>query len=120
MYLFIGTLCTTSIHIFHHPCRHAGLQSHCPIFSSSILNSELLSFQVILTFQLNAADATANDRFWNIKVTQIPCYTDSTPDNNCQQYFTGVSGSVKSFNYDEPIATSQLLEGSYDVSYGIK
>ena len=37
-------------------------------------------------------------------------------DNNCQQYFTGVSGEVKSFNYDEPVATSQYLMGTYDVS----
>ena len=32
--------------------------------------------QVTLTFQLNAGGtAVANDRFWNIKVTQIPCNT---------------------------------------------
>ena len=38
-----------------------------------------------------------------------------TADNNCQQYFTGVSGVVKSFNYDSPDASSQYLMGSYEV-----
>merc|ERR1719323_20365 len=58
---------------------------------------------------------TADNRLWNIKVTQIPCNTAWTADNNCQQYFTGVSGSVKSFNFDQLDAANQWLVGTYDV-----
>ena len=31
---------------------------------------------------------------------QIPCNTDYTPPDNCLQYFTGISGTVQSFNYN--------------------
>ena len=30
---------------------------------------------------------------------QIPCNTDYTPPDNCLQYFTGITGSIQSFNY---------------------
>ena len=31
---------------------------------------------------------------------QIPCNTDYTPPDNCLQYFTGITGSIQSFNYN--------------------
>ena len=37
-------------------------------------------------------------------------------DNNCQQYFTGVSGRVKTFNFDDPNMEPQFLISNYDVS----
>ncbi|XP_037789212.1 uncharacterized protein LOC119584592 [Penaeus monodon] len=40
------------------------------------------------------------DRKWKVKVTQIPCNTDYTAPSNCVQYYTGVSGQVRSYNFD--------------------
>mmetsp|Transcript_40621 Transcript_40621/g.63788 ORF Transcript_40621/g.63788 Transcript_40621/m.63788 type:complete len:401 (-) Transcript_40621:129-1331(-) len=43
---------------------------------------------------------TTADRKWNIKVSQIPCDANYLAPDGCQQYFLGVSGNVKSFNFD--------------------
>ena len=63
---------------------------------------------------------------WSIESHYIRSYCTSmvllfqawTADNNCQQYLTGVSGSVKSYNFDQLTAdnANQLLVGTYDVS----
>jgi len=41
-------------------------------------------------------------RAWKVKVTQIPCGCSDTPKapDGCLQYFRGISGNIKSFNYD--------------------
>jgi len=42
-------------------------------------------------------------RAWKIKVTQVPCgcsKAQHAPDG-CLQYFKGISGDIKSFNYDQ-------------------
>ena len=36
---------------------------------------------------------------WRIKVSQIECHSISKAPNDCLQYYTGVSGSITSFNY---------------------
>ena len=53
----------------------------------------------------------ANDRKWNIRVTQIPCDCTERPDvpemepapAGCLQHFRGIAGMVASFNYDGKI-----------------
>lgn len=42
----------------------------------------------------------AFDRKWKVKVSQIPCNTDYSAPTDCLQYLTGVTGQIKSFNYD--------------------
>lgn len=39
-------------------------------------------------------------RTWRIRVTQIPCGSISKADQGCLQWYTGVSGKVRSFNFD--------------------
>lgn len=39
-------------------------------------------------------------RWWNIKVTQIPCDSEDRAPTGCLQYYTESSGYVKSFNFD--------------------
>ena len=39
---------------------------------------------------------------FQVKVSQIPCGAIYAPPPGCLQYHTGVSGVVKSFNYDAP------------------
>jgi len=45
--------------------------------------------------------ASTEARKWSIRVTQIECGKSWAPPPNCFQYLTGVSGTFKSFNYDD-------------------
>ncbi|XP_050737868.1 uncharacterized protein LOC127009124 [Eriocheir sinensis] len=63
------------------------------------INVQSMSGPVQLMVDRSAA-STAQRR-WNIKVAQIPCSSQFRAPNGCLQYFTGTSGNVRSFNYDE-------------------
>merc|ERR1711902_243410 len=39
-------------------------------------------------------------RRYDIKVSQIPCDSNYTPDSGCRMYFTGITGNVKSYNFE--------------------
>ncbi|CAH1726097.1 unnamed protein product [Aphis gossypii] len=39
-------------------------------------------------------------RNWKIKISQLPCDSITKADTGCLQYYTGVSGTLKSFNYE--------------------
>jgi len=43
----------------------------------------------------------ASSRSFSIKVTQIDCSSPSKANDGCLQYFTGVSGQMRSFNYND-------------------
>lgn len=49
-------------------------------------------------------------RSWKIQVSQIRCNTIYRAEEGCLQYFTGISGQIKSFNYDRSGALSARLE----------
>ncbi|KAG1699829.1 hypothetical protein GQR58_005414 [Nymphon striatum] len=51
---------------------------------------------------LSMTTAGSRPRSWNIKITQIRCDDPSRAPDNCLQYFTGASGSIKSINYATP------------------
>ncbi|KAK9729252.1 hypothetical protein QE152_g15997, partial [Popillia japonica] len=53
-------------------------------------------------------------RNWKIKLIQIPQSTVGKADNGCLQYFTGVSGQIRSFNYD-PATGLQLSNQDYSI-----
>ncbi|KAJ4449819.1 hypothetical protein ANN_01225 [Periplaneta americana] len=53
-------------------------------------------------------------RNWKVKICQIPCNTIYRAEEGCLQYFTGVSGQIKSFNYD-PGAGLQLSKQDYSI-----
>ena len=55
--------------------------------------SELLSCSYLLT------SGTVFDRYWQIRVDQIPCGKLYTPPTGCLQWLMPTSGNVKSFNY---------------------
>ncbi|XP_050684030.1 uncharacterized protein LOC126978945 [Leptidea sinapis] len=54
------------------------------------------------------------ERTWKVKVTQIPCSTIYKADEGCLQYYTGVSGQLRSFNYD-PAFGRQLSNQDYGI-----
>ena len=55
----------------------------------------------------NTFDTTTTfARKWLIKVSQIECdSTNLPPEPSCYQYFTGISNTVKSFNFDSTSST---------------
>ncbi|XP_076390413.1 uncharacterized protein LOC100883843 isoform X1 [Megachile rotundata] len=52
---------------------------------------------VILTF---VTSGNSFARSWKVRVSQIRCNTIYRAEEGCLQYFTGISGQIKSFNYD--------------------
>merc|ERR1712001_650566 len=50
---------------------------------------------------------------YKIKVSQIECSNLSLPPHDCGQYFTGVSGTFKSYNYP----TSMLALADYGICF---
>ncbi|XP_033207964.1 uncharacterized protein LOC117167267 [Belonocnema kinseyi] len=57
---------------------------------------------------------TGFDRSWKVRISQIPCSSIYRSEEGCLQYFTGVSGQIKSFNY-EPVTGLQLSNQDYSV-----
>ncbi|KAG7168192.1 hypothetical protein Hamer_G016825 [Homarus americanus] len=57
------------------------------------------------------------ERKWKVKVTQIPCNSDFTAPTNCLQYYQGVTGQVKTYNYD---LTSGLQLSNQDYTMCIR
>lgn len=57
---------------------------------------------------------TGFDRSWKVRISQIPCSSIYRAEEGCLQYFTGVSGQIKSFNYD-PVTGLQLSNQDYSV-----
>jgi hypothetical protein len=53
-------------------------------------------------------------RSWRIRVSQIHCGSINKADQGCLQYFTGVNGRVKSFNFD-PASGRQLSNQDYSI-----
>merc|ERR1712223_2175836 len=49
------------------------------------------------TININT-DNTAANRFWKILVQRIACDSPDLPPAGCLQFFTGLSGSITSFN----------------------
>ncbi|XP_017884593.1 uncharacterized protein LOC108627717 isoform X2 [Ceratina calcarata] len=65
---------------------------------------------VTLTFVTSGSFA----RSWKIRVSQIRCDSIYRAEEGCLQYFTGISGQIKSFNYD-PVTGLQLSNQDYSV-----
>jgi len=71
-----------------------------------------------LAFTVSSAAAVAgNTRSFEMKVTQIPCAVNYRPPSGCFQYHTGLTGTIKTFNYDASAAANQihLANQRYDI-----
>lgn len=53
-------------------------------------------------------------RAWRIRVSQIPCNSVFRADTGCLQYYTGVNGRIRSFNFN-PITGGQLSNQDYSI-----
>jgi len=56
----------------------------------------------------SATDVAASTRSFEIKVIQIPCTASYRPPSGCLQYLTGLTGTIKTFNYDATTAADQI------------
>jgi len=65
--------------------------------------------EVKLNFAFQNAAAT---RSYSIKVNQIPCNSDYSPDNRCLQWYTAKSGTIRSFNYE---GNQHLPDQNYEI-----
>merc|ERR1712203_1186443 len=63
---------------------------------------------------------TSTERTWEIKVSQIECGTKQLPQDGCLQWFTGISGEFKTFNYDESSSTEYMHLASQDYNVCIR
>ncbi|XP_032672195.1 uncharacterized protein LOC116844580 [Odontomachus brunneus] len=66
---------------------------------------------VTLTF---VTSSSSFPRSWKVRISQIRCSTIYRAEEGCLQYFTGVSGQIKSFNYD-PTTGLQLSNQDYSI-----
>jgi hypothetical protein len=53
-------------------------------------------------------------RSWRIRISQIHCSSIFKADQGCLQYYTGVSGRIKSFNFDSS-SGRQLSNQDYSI-----
>lgn len=66
---------------------------------------------VTLTF---VTSGNSFPRSWKVRISQIRCSTIYRAEEGCLQYFTGVSGQIKSYNYD-PTTGLQLSNQDYSI-----
>lgn len=59
---------------------------------------------------------TGGTRKWEIKVTQLECTSLSRPNEGCLQYYTGTTGRIETFNYNQAGTAKQHLRNqNYNV-----
>nr|XP_046468147.1 uncharacterized protein LOC124212301 [Neodiprion pinetum] len=66
---------------------------------------------VMLTFVTSGGSFA---RSWKVRIIHVPCSSIYRAEEGCLQYFTGVSGKIKSFNY-EPNTGLQLSNQDYSI-----
>merc|ERR1711981_409459 len=54
-------------------------------------------------------------RYWDIKVTQLECTNRSKPASGCLQYFTGTTGRIETFNFQNSAAPHHLHNQNYNI-----
>ena len=62
-----------------------------------------------LSFTISSVTLVAsNTRSFEIKVSQIECTSRTRPPSGCFQYHTGLTGTIKTFNYDATSAATRV------------
>ncbi|XP_046638127.1 uncharacterized protein LOC124316306 [Daphnia pulicaria] len=72
-----------------------------------------------LQFSFNFGTNSNPVRAWNILISMIPCDSANLAPMDCLQYFTGRTGTVKSFNWRDVTgtATRQLANQDYSICF---
>ncbi|KAK2719367.1 hypothetical protein QYM36_005000, partial [Artemia franciscana] len=97
-----------------------GLNTNQHIYLDMTTNTDMFT----LSFALGSVTGppgqtfeTSNQRYWNIKVSQIPCDGTIRAPDGCLQYYTAASGRLTSFNFD--IVTPDNSRHLANQDYGI-
>ncbi|XP_053624375.1 uncharacterized protein LOC128683128 [Plodia interpunctella] len=78
-----------------------------------------------ITITVSATLATTFSRRWNLKLIQLGCDCPGIAPNGCLQYYTGITGTISSFNYGVAANTAlsaSLVTGTRQIAnlnYGI-
>ncbi|XP_014369924.2 uncharacterized protein LOC106719946 [Papilio machaon] len=78
-----------------------------------------------ITITITATLATTFSRRWNMRLTQLGCDCPGIAPNGCLQYYTGLTGTINSFNYGTTPNTAlsaSLVTGTRQIAnlnYGI-
>ncbi|XP_075991108.1 uncharacterized protein LOC142986477 [Anticarsia gemmatalis] len=78
-----------------------------------------------ITIVVTATLSTTFSRRWNIKLIQLACGCPGLAPNGCLQYYTGITGTINSFNYGTAANTAlsaSLVTGTRQIAnlnYGI-
>lgn len=57
---------------------------------------------------IDKAAMSTEGRTWRIKVTMLECGNRARAPDGCTQYFTGVSGTVQSYNFADEVMLQDL------------
>ncbi|XP_026727910.1 uncharacterized protein LOC113494008 [Trichoplusia ni] len=78
-----------------------------------------------ITIIITATLATTFSRRWNLRLTQLGCDCPGLAPNGCLQYYTGITGTINSFNYGtaaNTLLSASLVTGTRQIAnlnYGI-
>ncbi|XP_075230314.1 uncharacterized protein LOC142329526 [Lycorma delicatula] len=106
----------------HHTCSNdqfiiSGGTPINPICGENSGNHMYIDAGVGTTTPVTITFITAGGSFprkWKVRICQIPCSSNYRADDGCLQYFTGITGQIKSFNYD-PMSGLQLSNQDYSI-----
>ncbi|KAL3284177.1 hypothetical protein HHI36_018343 [Cryptolaemus montrouzieri] len=71
-----------------------------------------------ILMNIYAGGVSNSRRVWNFKISQIGCDCPTQAPSGCLMYYTGLTGTVRSFNYGttgNAVATRQLTNQNYGV-----
>ena len=71
-------------------------------------SSDTATLAFAFTDQTGGNPNSLNTRFWDIKVTQIPCNAAYRAPEGCLEYHTGKEGRFTSFNYQGEQSTKRM------------
>lgn len=60
-----------------------------------------------------SSTASTDQRNWDIKVSQYTCYDSNAPYQGCFQWFTGLTGTITTFNYGSSTDNIHLPNQNY-------
>jgi len=87
----------------------ASVPSYCGDISGTHMYVETARQNPAATITMTIGGTTFN-RQWRIKVNYIGCWSEMRAPNDCQQYFTGLSGTVMSYGWTAQQVISQNQE----------
>jgi len=115
----IGTACSASDHLevtgtgsgLDYPAICGNLQGQHMYVSIGADDSDSADIKVVT----DGTEAAGETRKWEIKVSQIPCFSDYSPPDGCTQWYTEPSGSISDWS-----GSDNFLQDSLDYNICVR